>query len=101
MLLGIAFGTSSQSRLRLFSLRIRQTPVYWESPGGPAPGREPREGCLTKRLFPSGNPQLLSLQEGFPATLAATRQGRDFTVATIRAIWFLSLELDLKLLLDG
>jgi hypothetical protein len=30
--------------------------------------------------------------EGFPATLAATRQGRDFTVATIRAIWFLALE---------
>ena len=31
-----------------------QAPVYWEPPGGPAPGREPREGCPTKRLFPIG-----------------------------------------------
>jgi hypothetical protein len=29
--------------------------------GWPAPGREPRKGCLKKRLFPSGNPQLPSV----------------------------------------
>jgi hypothetical protein len=61
VLSGIALGTSPHFRLRLFSLRISQAPVYWEPPGGPAPGREPRKGCLTKRLFPSGNPQLPSV----------------------------------------
>ena len=38
-----------------------QAPAHWVPPGGPAPGREPREGCLTKRLFPLGNPQLPSV----------------------------------------
>ena len=58
---GIALGTSPRFKSRLFSLRIRQAPVYWEPPGGPAPGREPRKGCLANWLFPSGNAQLPSV----------------------------------------